>query len=238
MSKNLGDKARSITYIKIGSFFLIGFLLFFLTLISIREVNVFKGTYIINVRFDFAEGLRPSSPVRFCGVDVGEVKAVKVTEEGLKPLVYVQAKIEKGVNVPKNSYFFINSLSLFGEKYLEIDPPEKSEAYLIEGQTVEGISPVPLFSLFATLSKTMNDIGTIVGDNDTQDTVSSILDNLNGISSEVNNILKDMRNKKGTLGRFLYDDSLYESADEFMRDLKAHPWKLLYKPKELRKRRK
>ena len=237
MPKNLWDKTRSITYIKIGSFFLVGFFLLFLTLISIREVNVFKGTYLINIKFDFAEGLRSSSPVRFCGVDVGEVKTVRIAEEGSKPLVYIQAKIEKGIKIPKNSYFFINSLSLFGEKYLEVDPPEKAEAYLIEGETVDGLSPVPLFSIFAALSKTMNDVGKIVGDTGTQDTVGNILDNLNSITLNLDGILKDMRNKQGTIGRLLYDDSLYQTTEEFMQDLKTHPWKLLYKPKEPRKKK-
>lgn len=237
MPKNLWDKTRSVTYIKIGSFFLVGFFLLFLALISMREINVFKGTYLINVKFDFAEGLRSSSPVRFCGVDVGEIKMVKIIEEDSRSWVHIQAKIEKGIKIPKNSYFFINSLSLFGEKYLEVDPPDKAEAYLIEGETVDGLSPVPLFSIFATLSKTMSDVGKIVGDTDTQNTVGDILDNINSITLELKGIVKDVRNKQGTIGRLLYDDSLYQTTEEFMEDLKAHPWKLLYKPKEPRKKK-
>ena len=82
MAIYLWDRKKSFAYIKLGSFFLITFGLFFITLLSMREVNVFKGSYVITVNFDFAEGLRISSPVRFCGVDVGEVKKVVIKGDG------------------------------------------------------------------------------------------------------------------------------------------------------------
>ena len=118
MGKYLLDRNKIFMYLKVVSFFLIGFFLFFITFFSIKEAPIFKGTYIIIAKFNFAEGLRPSSPVRFCGVDVGDVQKVVIEEEKSVPLVYVYAKIHKGIHIPRGSYFFINSLSLFGEKYL------------------------------------------------------------------------------------------------------------------------
>ena len=238
MTINLWDRKKSFAYIKLGSFFLVAFGLFFLTLLSMREVNIFKGSYIIIVRFDFSEGLRPSSPIRFCGVDVGEVKKVRIKEEGNKPKVYVHAKIEKGVKIPKNSYFFINSLSLFGEKYLEINPPEEAIAYINEGDVIEGISPIPLFGLFATFNQTMKEIEQFVKEGKIKTSFENILLNIEDISLDIKGLVKDMRNKQGTIGRLIYDDSLYQTTEEFLRDLKEHPWKLLHKPKETRKRKK
>ena len=120
MTINLWDKNKSFTYIKLGSFFLVAILIFFAAILSIREISIFKGSYIVIVKFGFAEGLRTSSPVRFCGVDVGEVKKVLIKEDAGESKVYVYSKVQEGVKIPKNSYFFVNSLSLFGEKYLEI----------------------------------------------------------------------------------------------------------------------
>jgi len=238
MTMNLWDRKKSFAYIKLGSFFLVAFGLFFLTLLSMREVNIFKGSYVIIVRFDFSEGLRPSSPIRFCGVDVGEVKKVIIKEEENKPKVYVHAKIEKGVKIPKNSYFFINSLSLFGEKYLEINPPEEAIAYINEGDVIEGISPIPLFGLFATFNQTMKEIEQFVKEGKIKTSFENILLNIEDISLDIKGLVKDMRNKQGTIGRLLYDDSLYQTTEEFLRDLKEHPWKLLHKPKETRKQKK
>jgi len=237
MAINLWDKKKSFAYVKLGSFFLVAFGLFFLTLLSMREVNIFKGSYVIVAKFDFSEGLRPSSPVRFCGVDVGEVKKVTIKEEANKPKVYVHAKIENGVKIPKNSYFFINSLSLFGEKYLEINPPKEATAYINEGDVIEGISPIPLFGLFATFDRTMKEIEQFVKEGKIKKSFENILLNIEDISLDIKGLVKDMKNKQGTIGRLLYDDSLYQTTEEFLADLKEHPWKLLYKPKETRKKK-
>jgi len=235
--KNLWDRKKSLIYIKVGSFFLGALFLLFITLISLKEINVFKGTYLITVTFDFAEGLANASPVRFCGVDIGEVKSVSVKEVGDKPLVFVYAKIENGVNVPKDSYFFVNSLSLFGEKYLEIDPPEKVTSYIQPGDIVEGISPVPLFDIFASASKTMAEVRDFLREGEISDAVKNIVNNIEDVTIEVKGLLKDMKDKQGTVGRLLYDDSLYQTTEEFIKDLKAHPWKLLHKPKETKSRK-
>jgi len=234
MGINLWDRKKSFVYIKLGGFFLVAFGIFFLTLLSMREANVFKSSYVITVKFDFAEGLRPSSPVRFCGVDVGEVKKVLIKEEEGKPKVYVLVKVEKGVKIPKNSYFFINSLSLFGEKYLEIDPPEKATSYINEGDIIGGISPIPLSGLFATFNKTMKEIAEFVKEGKIKTSFENILGNIEDISLDIKGLVKDMKNKQGTIGRLLYDDSLYQTTEEFLADLKEHPWKLLHKPKKKR----
>lgn len=234
MAKNLWERKKTLMYIKVGGFFLTAAALFFITLLSIRGADIFKGSYDIIVKFEFAEGLRPVSPVRFCGVDVGEVKQITVKEEQDKPLVYVTAKIEKGIMIPKDSYFFVNSLSLFGEKYLEINPPDIVTDYITAGEVVDGISPVPLFNVFASFTKTMNEISAFVREGEIKTSFENLLSNMEEASLDVKGLLKDMRNKQGTIGRLLYDDSLYETTEEFMQDLKANPWKLLHKPKKPR----
>jgi phospholipid/cholesterol/gamma-HCH transport system substrate-binding protein len=235
MGINLWDKKKSFAYIKLGGFFLIAFALFFITLLSMREINVFKGSYRMTVKFDFAEGLRTSSPVRFCGVDVGEVEKVLIKEEESKPKVYVQIKVDKGIKIPNGSYFFVNSLSLFGEKYLEINPPEEVNGYIKNGDIIEGTSPVPLFKVFAAFTKTMKEIDEFVREGKIKTSFENILLNVEDISLSLKGLIKDIKGKQGTIGRLLYDDALYQTTEEFLTDLKEHPWKLLHKPKERRK---
>ncbi|MBU1112384.1 MAG: MCE family protein [Candidatus Omnitrophica bacterium] len=230
--KNLWERKNNLVYLKVGGFFLGGLLILFLTLISLKEINVFKGTYQIIVTFDFAEGLANASPIRYCGVDIGEVKSVAVKEVGDKSLVFVYAKIQNGIKIPKDSYFFVNSLSLFGEKYLEIDPPEKNNGYVTPGEIVSGISPVPLFDIFASASKTMAEIRDFLREGEIKNSVENIVNNIEVITGDLKGLIQDMKDKQGTIGRLLYDPSLYETTEEFIADLKAHPWKLLHKPKK------
>ncbi len=237
MGINLWDRKKSLTYVKLGTFFLVAFALFFITLLSLREINIFKGSYVVIVKFDFAEGLRTSSPVRFCGVDVGEVQKVLIREEEGNSKVYVHAKVHRGIRIPKNAYFFVNSLSLFGEKYLEITPTDEPTAYINDGDIIEGTSPVPLFQVFAAFTKTMKEIDEFVKGGKLKTSFENTLLNLESISLDIKGLVKDLRSKQGTIGRLIYDDSLYQTTEEFLSDLKAHPWKLLHKPKERKQRK-
>lgn len=231
MAKNLWDRRVNFMYMKVGSFFLIAIFILFLTLLSIKEVNVFKGSYPMIVKFNFVEGLRVSSPVRFCGVDVGEVKKIVIKKEDNRPLVFVHIKIQKGINIPSNSYFFVNSLSLFGEKYLEINPSLITEGYIDAGEVVEGISPVPLFNVVASFDKTMEEIRSFVQEGKLKTSLETIVSNMEHASSGIKSLVEAVQDKKGTLGRLFYDESLYDTTEEFIKDLKKHPWKLLHKPK-------
>lgn len=232
MKNRFFDIKKYLREIKVGSFFFGALLLLFITLLSMREFNFFKRTQILIVKFDFAEGLRASSPVRFCGVDVGEVKMVEVKRrDGTQPVVYVHIKVDKDSRIPKNSYFFINGLSLFGEKYLEILPPEKVDGYLQEGEVIEGNSPTPLFYVVAGVHKTMNEINEFVKDGKIRKSFEHTIANVEKISADVKQLMEDVRAKKGTVGRLFYDDSLYTKTEEFIEDLKKNPWKLLHKPR-------
>ena len=228
------DFKRYLSEARLVLFFLGATFLIFFAFFSIREISFFKGTYVITATFDFAEGLKPASPVRFCGVDVGEVKSIEVKERA-SPTVYVDAKIARGISIPRNSKFFINSLSLFGEKYLEIIPPDSIDGYLDAEEVVSGESSVPLYNIFATFQKTMLRLDSFVSNTNLQDSLDGLLNNARDFTKQLNSLLLDVRAKKGTIGRLFYDDSLYTKTEEMLEDLKAHPWKLLHKPKEEKK---
>lgn len=236
MKKSVLNVSKILLEIKIGVFILGAILLIFIAALAIREVSFMKGSYILRVSFTFAEGLKPTSPVRFCGVNVGEIKKVKVVKYNTKPTVCVYAKIQREIKIPVHSQVFINSLSLFGEKYLEIIPPEKIEGFLKENDTIEGVSPVPLFNIMVSFHKTMTDLNNFIKEAELQESLKDIVFNVKGVTSDLHGILGQIKSKEGNLGRFIYDDSLYQITEEFIQDIKVHPWKLLYRPKEKKRK--
>ena len=239
MKKRAWDIRRYLVEIKLGIFFIIALVLFFITIMSIREISFFKGTYTVKVKFNFVEGLKTASPVRFCGVDVGEIGKLEVREENKKPIVYVYAKIERGINIPLGSKFFINSLSLFGEKYLEIMPPAlPSGKYIKEGMLIEGNSSIPLFDVVSSVNNAAIKLQSFVEDSNIKNSLKETLSNINKITDNIidiaarfKNILSAVEKEQGNIGKLLYDDSLYKKTEELLDDLKKHPWKLLYKPR-------
>lgn len=255
--------------IGLGLFIIIALVLLFLGIIFIKnDISIFKRRYIIKVKFGFVEGLKPASPVRFCGVDVGEVEKLEIVKErGEKPYVIVWAKIDKNIRIPRDSKIFINSLTLFGEKYLEISPSATGGDYLKEGDIVEGVTGLALFDVLYAFNKTLKELDKFIKEGRLRSLAEDIVVNIKEITSElseiikkvkdgegvigkliyddtlytrINRLLKRIEEEKGTVGKLLYDDRLYRDLEELIEELKRNPWKLLYKPKKrnLRQRRK
>lgn len=59
----------------------------------------------------------------------------------------------------------------------------------------------------------------------TQLTESS--ERINELTFNLNKIVADVEKGKGTTGKLLRDDELYNNLNDFVKDIKAHPWKLL-----------
>lgn len=234
MKNGMNIIKRYMEELRIGLFAIMALVIIFYTLMSLKEIQMFKLSYNVTAKFLFAEGLRPSSPVRFCGVDVGEVKDITIKDDNGRPTVFVIAKIDYSAKIPRDSYFFVNSLSLFGEKYLEISPG-KTKDYLKNNDMVVGLSPKPLFELTTNFDKTMEELSEFVKDGKLKDSLGNTLSSLEKAAGDIKDITGQVNSKQGTIGRLFYDDSLYRSLDEFIDDLKAHPWKLLYKPDDKKK---
>jgi len=230
-NKYFVDMKKYFPEIKLGVFLIVAVIIFFVAITAIKDVPFF-GNYLLKVKFNFAEGLKASSPVRFCGVNVGEIKKVEVENGDGVPIVYVHAKIAKEVSIPQGSSFFINSLSVFGEKYLEILPPHvKATSYIEKGATVEGIDPPPLFDVMSGIYKAVQKFEALLEDGDMQNTLGEVIGNFNELTTELKGLILDIKNERGTVGKLFYNDSLYIKSEEFLDDLKNNPWKLLYKPK-------
>lgn len=49
---------------------------------------------------------------------------------------------------------------------------------------------------------------------------------------EINRIISDVGKGKGTAGKLLRDEELYNNLNDFVKDIKEHPWKLLIRRKQ------
>jgi len=200
-----------------------------------------RGGYPLMVRFTYADGLKPSSPVRFAGVSVGQVKTVVVHVVEKKVVVDAQIRIVGETKIPRGSHFVVNNLGLLGEKYLEIVPPltVEDETFFASGETAIGNDSVPLYEVSKTtkesltrLSTVLDSISSFLGDKGALTTFGGLLKNLEHASSELDTMLSSVNKSSGTLGKLIYDDSLYANVNGLVTDVRSHPWKLIWKTKE------
>lgn len=200
--------------IKVGIFVFIGILIMFIIVFSIGEFYILRPTYKVRVIFGFANGLAVGAPVRLAGVGVGEVEDIRVfyDEASKQTKVLIISKIEKRAKVEKNAVCKINTLGLLGEKYLEITPGTIDAGFLENEDVVVGYDPVPM----EEITKTMKELS----------------DNAKAITESAKVVLGRLERGEGTVGKLLVEDKIYNDLEEFVEDIKRHPWKLFMKGKE------
>jgi phospholipid/cholesterol/gamma-HCH transport system substrate-binding protein len=214
--------------LKVGIFVFIGLVILFIFVLLIGDFKNMISTYRINFVFNFINGVRIGAPVRFAGVDVGEVREIKFifSPEQNKDKVCVVGRIKKGTTIPVDSSIWVNTLGLLGEKYIDIMPGKDYGNFIKDNQNVVGNDPFAMHefgelakSIAQKLDKSILEI---------ENTVGSVKD----LTKNVDDGISRLKNREGTLGKLLYDDKIYNELDAFIVDIKKHPWKLFYKTKE------
>jgi len=193
--------------LKVGTFVFIGLTVLVIFILSIGGFKTWSSGYRLNLNFNFVNGVKIGAPVRFAGVDVGEVKKIQlqsVPEEN-RTNVRLEIWIRDIIRVPADSRAWVNTLGLLGEQYIEIIPGKDYSHILKENQSLGGVDPVPTHVLFSKAENIMGNLDS-------------------GITKIVN--------KEGTLGKLLYDDKVYNELEALVTDVRKKPWKLLIKTKE------
>ncbi len=146
-----------------------------------------KGNVInITITFDEARGLSRGVDVRVAGVVAGSVSLVVYDPD--RDLAVVHVKMKKEARFPKDSAFIAMSEGLVGEKVINVQVPEKSNAGWVEdGDEFEGKFDDGLDQLILKGNKTMDEI------NDMLSKASEKLDTefLNEIIYDITGSVKD-----------------------------------------------
>ncbi len=233
--------------LKVGIFIFIGIVILSVIIFSIGNFYSVKRGYNLDVVFSFANGIGIGAPVRYSGVEVGEVQDIKVyfDEKENRPLVKLNIWVSQNTWINENAKAAINTLGLLGEKYLEISPGTRDTRLLQKGDVLRGQDPVSteeiarstkeLIEKISTLTESINKIA---GDDSLRTSLKNTVNNMEALSGDLRDFLSYAKQGKGTIGRLMSDDTLYNHIDEMILDIKQNPWKLLFKPPEPREKKK
>lgn len=232
--------------LKVGIFIFIGIVVLSAMVFSIGNFYSVKRGYTLDIIFNFANGISVGAPVRYAGVEVGEVQDIKVyfDERANQPMVRILVWVPQNTWVSEDAVATINTLGLLGEKYLEITPGTKEARLLKKGDVLRGYDPISTEELtretretLAKLDDMIEAIEEIVGDEEFQVSIKNTISNLELLTGDLRDFVAVAKEGEGTIGLFMSDDKLYRHMDELILDIKKHPWKLLYRPKESRRKK-
>jgi phospholipid/cholesterol/gamma-HCH transport system substrate-binding protein len=209
---------RSLEFdIKIGLFIFIGLVILTIVTFSINDF-FFKSGYNIFVELGFANGIQQSAPVRLAGISVGEVKEAGVFKDDHgKTMVRLKLWLTNDAKVEKDAQVIINTLGLIGEKYVEIIPGTPGSLLVSEGSVMKGHDSISV----ERITKKGYEIAL----------------KLESTIEHMDEILTQIKSGQGTMGKLIYDETIYNEAESMVKDLKAHPWKLLGGPKRTERKK-
>jgi phospholipid/cholesterol/gamma-HCH transport system substrate-binding protein len=147
----------------------------------------FWQRYTLKTRFPNVAGLAPGSPVRVAGVQVGSVKTIDFAGEQVDVAFDVNKNVRE--RITDQSVAFLGSVSLLGSSAVDISPSTSG-------------TPVPEFGY--------------VKQGRAKGQFSDIAEQATDSIDQMNGMLKDLRAGRGSAGKFLTDDRLYNDLHEFV----------------------
>ncbi|PIW68344.1 MAG: hypothetical protein COW10_03030, partial [Candidatus Omnitrophica bacterium CG12_big_fil_rev_8_21_14_0_65_42_8] len=184
--------------LKVGIFIFIGIVILSVIIFSIGNFYSVKRGYNLNVVFSFANGIGIGAPVRYSGVQVGEVQDINVyfDEKENKPLVKLNVWVSQNTWINENAKAAINTLGLLGEKYLEISPGTRDTRLLQKGDTLRGQDPVSTEEMARSTKELIEKIGNLT------DSVNKIAGD-EGLRVSLKNTISNMEALSGDLRDFV-----------------------------------
>ena len=138
-------------------------------LITLLTVSVLSAKYVglydrmvggqIHVSADFAQsgGIFVGSEVAYRGVTVGRVEGLRLSKDG----VLVDAKLERGTKIPRDTKVVVENRSAVGEQYLDFQPRRPGGPLLESGDTIarkDTAFPLRVDTLLLDLDRTVNSV--------------------------------------------------------------------------------
>jgi len=153
--------------------------------------GLFTPKLTLRAYFDNASGLREGAPVRLSGVDIGNVKYIRIVPSKqptpVEVTMKVSAKHKDGLH--KDSLAELSTAGVLGETYIDIDGSQAKGPEIQDGDILPAHF-VPEFSDVVRASQ-------------------STLQNLQALEARVDRILAFVESGNGSVGKLIYDPTLY-----------------------------
>ena len=185
---------------------------------TLGGADFFSHGYHVTAQFDTVQELKLGDHVKMAGVDIGRVDDIELSSNK----VSVVMKLREGAIVKTDSKATIKFTGLMGQNFVAIDFGSEGAPQAADGTILESVEQPDLSAIMAKLDSAAGGIQNI-----TKTFSGDKLDNILGPLTDfmkqnsapitatianVKNISSQIAAGQGTVGKLIYDDSLYASA--------------------------
>jgi phospholipid/cholesterol/gamma-HCH transport system substrate-binding protein len=221
----------------VGAFVVGGVLLFSVGLFLIGSRRMlFSDTFQVYAEFAQIAALDKGAKVRVAGMDAGEVQGIVVPASPAGRF-RVQMRVRSDLHqlIRLDSVATIQNDGLVGNKFVQIDAGTEASPSVPDKGTIQSREPFDITDLMTKMSATIdtvtdtivslkgeidNVLATIADTagsaqqliNDVGDDAKAILASGTKVSGDLQQIISGLKEGRGTVGKLLTDDALYQSA--------------------------
>lgn len=174
----------------LGLFVAIGVLIVVVAIFLVGgRQGIFSKSVEIYARFNSVEGLKKGAAVRLLGIDVGSVSEIRIWNN--VALVDMKVFSDSRKFIKADSRAMLETEGLVGNKFVALTPGTESAPSVQPLDTISSIEEPQLSQIISETSATIASVKAMV--------------------DQFSEILKDVRNGRGTLGKLVTDESVYNA---------------------------
>lgn len=210
-----------------------------------NKSHLFSKTKTVYAVFKNVDGLRSGNNVRFAGIDIGNVSKVAIVNDST---IVIEIEIEDNASqyITKNSIAKIGSDGLMGNKIVNISPSNIHSSPINNNDTLKSETAISSDQMMRTLNNTNKNVLEITDElklttkriNDSKalwsvlsdkglasqllttiNRLESTANNANRLSSDAEQIVRDIKAGKGSAGKLLVQDSIANEMESLLSKL-------------------
>ena len=179
----------------------IGAAVVFLFVIA-SQGNLLARTFEIGASFERVAGLKEGASVFYNGIAVGRVEEVALPDSPGEPITVRMQIDEKARNlIREDSRALIQTDGLVGNVIVALTDGTSRRPQVAEGGQIAGVDPLDLSQV--------------------SDRLFTSVSRFDSVTVQLSGLMSDVRTGEGSLGRFLYDERLYDESVATTQELQA-----------------
>jgi phospholipid/cholesterol/gamma-HCH transport system substrate-binding protein len=165
--------------------------------------GLFTRKILVRAYVDNAGGLRVGAPVRLEGVDIGNVTKIRVVHDPLRKLTPVEIMMKITTRyedtMKSDCVASLNTAGVLGEVFVDVDCRQAKGGPLQNGTELATLDVPQLQDVVRASQGTLQNVDTLV--------------------KRADNILTYVQSGQGSIGKIIYDPSLFNRANDMLTQL-------------------